>query len=75
MSIHDEKPNYSGNDWDIVILDPNEGERDTTIRPLSEERRKEILKRLERQAELRKMMEEEMKKKEEGTKPDDTEPK
>jgi hypothetical protein len=73
MSIPNQKPNVIDNDWDIVILDPKDCEVDTTIRPLSEERRKEILKRLERQAELRKMMEEE--EKENGKKPENAEPK
>jgi hypothetical protein len=75
MSIHDQKSNFGNDDVDIVILDEKDSETDTTRRPLSEEKRTEIRKRIERQAELRKMMEAEMKKKDEGKKPEDAETK
>jgi hypothetical protein len=50
---------YSDEESEMVILDENDGITDTTRRPLCEEERNRILQRLERQAEWRKLMQDE----------------
>ena len=59
------------NDAEITILDEKQGVTDTTHRPLTGARREAALKFLEKQAELRRLMEE-MKAKEAATKPTGT---
>ena len=63
-----QEPIFSNDEGTITVLDEREGEMDTTHRPASEANRKAIQKELDRQAEIRKLMEE-LKKEEEGKKP------
>ena len=60
-------------DVEIVILNENEGVTDTTRRPVSEARRRAIEKQLEKEAELRRLMEQ-MRNAEAEAKPTDTKP-
>ncbi len=53
-----QRPTFSDDDADIVILHEQDGVIDTTHRPVSEATRKRIQERLAKEAELRRMAEE-----------------
>jgi hypothetical protein len=56
MPSHDREPIFS-NDAEIIIVDDKVGEVDRTRRPASEASRKAMQKQLEKEAELRRLME------------------
>jgi hypothetical protein len=58
VASQNQEPIFS-NDAEIIILDESAGTIDRTRRPVSEASRKRILKQLELEAELRRLMEQE----------------